>query len=46
MTLVLIVIGKNVPLPMEKLISVATLIFIDLERGGGIFFLGCLKKKS
>lgn len=45
-TLVLIVMSKNVLLPMEKLISVVTLIFIDLERGGQILFLGSSQKKN
>lgn len=45
-TLVLTVINKNVLLPMENLISVLTLIFIDLEKGGGILFLSSSQKKS
>lgn len=44
--LVLISVSKNVLLPTEKLMSAVTFIFIDLERGGGIFFVGSSQKNQ
>lgn len=37
---------SNILVPMENLISVVTLIFLDLETEGGILFLGCSKKNK